>query len=558
MITTRSRGCIFALLIWLGPLAAQAATDLNFTVNTNEPVTVSTAGGTPRLQLDIGGQTKYATYVSGSGSAALTFTYATQAGDLDLDGIGITSPLQLNGGTITDTVGNALTTGFTLPTTSGVLVNYPSLSMDFLANDYILNGTHYASLGAFLTAASGSFTRAGNATYFDNTGTMQTAGTNVARFDHDPITHAARGFMVEEQRTNSVRNSTMQGASAGMIVNNGGPGGAAGVRPTNWANRGNLVGGLSAYIAGTGTEYGMAYVDYRLAGTAAGAGDFGLYFDGATNIASSNGQTWTASYYARRISSSGSYVTTNLRLLGRTSGGVGTADFSTVDTALSTTLTRVSSTMTIANAASVFVQAGFSIFHTAGAIDVTIRVYAPQLELGVNPTSFIPTTTTAVTRAVDTLTVPTGSWYNATEGTASYIANSPYMGTALYPAYFSLDNGSAATAMHSFINDPGADEILVQIQNTTSQFSYSSPAYTPGTNFLVSLGYKQDDTRVAINGTLSPLDTAVTLPPVTTMRVGCGRSGCGGVGQQSAKGYMRKVVYYPVRVADSQLQLLTQ
>ncbi|SDM00491.1 DUF4347 domain-containing protein, partial [Pseudomonas indica] len=69
--------------------AYNAGDVLSFTVNASEPVVVNTAGGTPRLALDIGGVTRYATYVSGSGTGALVFQYNVQAGDTDADGIAV-------------------------------------------------------------------------------------------------------------------------------------------------------------------------------------------------------------------------------------------------------------------------------------------------------------------------------------------------------------------------------------------------------------------------------------------------------------------------------------
>jgi hypothetical protein len=55
-----------------------------------------------------------------------------------------------------------------------------------------------------------TFTRASTATYFDATGTLQSAAIDVPRLDYDPATLAARGLLIEEQRTNSIRNNTMQ------------------------------------------------------------------------------------------------------------------------------------------------------------------------------------------------------------------------------------------------------------------------------------------------------------------------------------------------------------
>jgi len=50
-------------------------------------------------------------------------------------------------------------------------------------------------------------TRAGNATFFDANGTIQTAGADVARFDHNPATGESLGLLIEEARTNLLLNS---------------------------------------------------------------------------------------------------------------------------------------------------------------------------------------------------------------------------------------------------------------------------------------------------------------------------------------------------------------
>ncbi|EPN8460490.1 Ig-like domain-containing protein [Vibrio cidicii] len=77
---------------------------LSFTVHTDEIVTVS---GSPSLTLNIGGTTKSAAYVSGSGSKALLFTYSIESGLVDDDGISVTA-LSMNADEIQDTAGNDL------------------------------------------------------------------------------------------------------------------------------------------------------------------------------------------------------------------------------------------------------------------------------------------------------------------------------------------------------------------------------------------------------------------------------------------------------------------
>ena len=93
---------------------------LNFTVNYPTALTVT---GTPQMVLTIGSTTRYASYASGSPGTALVFSYNVQANDSDADGIAVSSPLQLNGGTIkADTTGTGALS-FTPPTTAGVLVD---------------------------------------------------------------------------------------------------------------------------------------------------------------------------------------------------------------------------------------------------------------------------------------------------------------------------------------------------------------------------------------------------------------------------------------------------
>ena len=58
-----------------------------------------------------------------------------------------------------------------------------------------------------LTARKGPtpvFTRASTATFIGSNGLIQSVAINEARFDHDPVTLASRGLLIEESRTNLV------------------------------------------------------------------------------------------------------------------------------------------------------------------------------------------------------------------------------------------------------------------------------------------------------------------------------------------------------------------
>jgi len=75
---------------------------LTFALMPPLPVTVT---GTPRLVLTVGTETRYATYASGSSSTSLVFTYTVQDVDNDTDGIAVASVIDLNGGTLVESVG---------------------------------------------------------------------------------------------------------------------------------------------------------------------------------------------------------------------------------------------------------------------------------------------------------------------------------------------------------------------------------------------------------------------------------------------------------------------
>ena len=72
-----------------------------------------------------------------------------------------------------------------------------ALRLDFV-NDVFTPG----GFGSVIT-----FTRASTATHFDATGALQTAAIDTPRIDHDPVTLARRGLLIEAARTNLFLNS---------------------------------------------------------------------------------------------------------------------------------------------------------------------------------------------------------------------------------------------------------------------------------------------------------------------------------------------------------------
>ncbi len=129
---------------------------LDFTVNFSEAATVVANSGTPRLALNIGGDIKYATYLSGSGTTAAVFRYTLESGLQDLDGIGVTS-LQANGGTITNagSANMALALNW-VGSTASVNVNSINSAPTLTANGSSLTFTEDGSAVSLFASASAS------------------------------------------------------------------------------------------------------------------------------------------------------------------------------------------------------------------------------------------------------------------------------------------------------------------------------------------------------------------------------------------------------------------
>jgi hypothetical protein len=144
--------------------------------------------------------------------------------------------------------------------------------------------------GDGLTDARAVSSRSTDGSYFDATGTLQTAAPGVVRIDW---TTGAPLLLAEGASANYVRNPRAEAAAAGSI-------GGGGALPTYWGDY--ATNGLACVVVGTGTEAGIPYVDLRWFGTASGGTATATVFpEPAGIIAASVGQTWTASVYVKLI-----------------------------------------------------------------------------------------------------------------------------------------------------------------------------------------------------------------------------------------------------------------
>ena len=417
------------------------------------------------------------------------------------------------------------------------------------------SGPYSPTLDMTLTAGLDpriTFTRASSATYFNSSGVLTTAGNNEARFDYDPATLAPRGLLIEEQRVNSIRNNTMQGAVAGT----------PGTAPTNWSMQ-TTGSGLTRTIVGVGTENGITYIDVRYAGTTTGALSSAILANNeqTTQIAAASGQSWTGSWYLSVAGGSLTGLTLlNIQLTERDAAGAllasSTANvLSTITSAnLATQRFVVSRTFNNASTAFATCEVRFSV-PISTAVDFTLRIGLPQLELGAFATSVIPTTTTALTRNADSASM-TGtnfsSWYNATEGTFFTESQILYStGGTFFPGVLSANNGTSTNQILTYYINTNRQTLYVRTGGTV--VADIGPTASANIVFKFAGAYKENDFAATTNGAAVSTDTAGTLPPAAD-RLNIGSQA--GL-SQPLNGHIRRISYYPRRLSNTELQAIT-
>jgi len=430
--------------------------------------------------------------------------------------------------------------------------------------------------------------RASTGSYFDSAGVLQSAAINVARNTYNPANLAAAPFLLlEEARTNSIRNNTMVGAVAGT----------PGTLPTNWVQAA-ISSGLTQQIVGVGTDSGINYIEIRLSGTTADANGYVLNFELGTQIAAANGQSWAASLYLAIVSGSTANIASIVqRLTERSAAGAFLASTdTTIATATSSLKNRFFATRTFNNVSTAFTTSALVLNIVSGvAIDITLRIGLPQLEQGYGASSVIPTSTVAVTRAADVSSSATTTraadvyaqaaltrsadvsssaqttraaeaaavnnltpWYNQTEGTlfaeGSRIAAGLTSGVMVGFAQTLTFNQSMYMS-----NDIGNGNSITSrvINGGVIQATLGGPVATGVTNtFKTTLAYATNNFAGSINGATPLTDVSGTVPtPIQVLAIGS--APWSAIGETNWSGYIRRIAYYPKRLSNTELQGIT-
>lgn len=394
-----------------------------------------------------------------------------------------------------------------------------------LAMSSALAGGHYvpildeetAELAPYVT-----FTRASTATRYNSAGLLETVAANQPRYDYDPVTLQLRGLLIEEQRTNQFLNTeNFTAAPWERTV------GGTSTRTNLSGARGFGIGLITATSASGG-------IRQRLTGLVSGQ-QYSLSFymeSTATDIwvALENGEA--------------AYGTACTVVINPTTGAVSSQ----------VGFTRVTSTPLDAGRIFTIILPA-----AAGALTANIewrlpngasmRFGIPQFEPGAFATSYIPTTTAAVTRAADDAAILSiaSIGFNPSEGSlfVEYTPNAPL---ATIP--------SAASFIGAGPNGFNIAGGRARWWNGSTNVETAN-AVAFGLSRKEAFGFTVSGGRsICLAGGAVASDSAApwTSGFPTGMRLGVAG---GAVGVQSISGHIRNFRYYPRHLTNAQLQALT-
>ena len=364
---------------------------------------------------------------------------------------------------------------------------------------------------------------------------LQTAASNQARFDHDPVARTSLGFLIEQQSTNLILQS--QSYNTSWTLTNATLTSGANIAPDGTQTAFNLVDstatGLQA-ISQTVTKAAsaIAYTDAQYFKANTRTYSWMQLSDGA-----GNGAIVYFNLSTGAISTAVAGVGTAFTALSATINPVGNGWYRCTLSATSNTATSIvkqfgSSTNGTSNS---FTGNGYS----------GIYIWGSQLEALAFSTSYIPTVASQVTRSADIANM-TGnnfsSWFNIAQGT-------------YYVEFNVLQNTQSIPILANSNGNP----ILYQqgpnfgFYDGTNQGGGYVGAISLNTFYKGAISMTPSTNTLSLSGTSgSAFTTNGKFLSQPNLQIGYGYNS-----PQSFVGHFKKIAYYPLALPAANLQALT-
>lgn len=338
-------------------------------------------------------------------------------------------------------------------------------------------------------------------------------------YDFDPVTGAAKGLLVEGQRTNLILQSQTFDHSSWT---------KAGVTIT--ANAASAPDGATTadkIVESTATSGRSAYQSFSITGNHA-----------CSVYAKSAGDSRWLRFQA---GSSDSYFNPDTGAWGTV--GAGTSEHAVEDVGdgwYRASLLYDGTAATDFFALGLAEADGTSSY--AGDGSSGIYVWQAQLEAGAATSSPIPTTIATVTRAADNVSIATTAFpFSATAGTYSIIFRDAAAGSGI----LTLSDGTINERL--MLYESAGAKFRSQDGGVNQADIVTNAAVVSGVH-KIAAAWAANDFAVSVDGGTVAIDTTGTLPTVTSLRFGNN-----GAAASYLNGHIEAVKYVPSRVSDANL-----
>ena len=384
-----------------------------------------------------------------------------------------------------------------------------------------------------------TFSRASTATYYDAYGVLKTALSGVPRIDYCPQTAGCRGLLIEEARTNRVLYSAQ-------------------LDNASWTAT-RVVVTANAAVAPDGNTVADAVVPTT---------DTGTHTMSSTATTISASTTYTGSIFVKP----NGYTRVRIRL-GDSVGFMGDVVYD-CSTASVVSGTGTATVHTLKNG---WFRIACTAATAAGATTLTMQVWVysggtptfagdgtsgvylwgAQIEAGAFMSSYIATTSAAVTRALDAAQI-TGtnfsSWYRNDEGTLVVEAES-FAGADVDNVCATLSDGTNSNVI-ALIGNQGSLYSVAALMTTaaTAQLTgLSTPTNSYmqlGTKYKAAVGYKSNDVVFASGlGSTLVTDASATIPTVSQLNIGAYYV----TSDRTLNGHVARIAFYPYKLTSAEI-----
>lgn len=378
------------------------------------------------------------------------------------------------------------------------------------------------------------------------------------RFDYNPITLAPRGLLMEEQRANQLTYSEDITNGVWLML-----GTAGASRAANAAVSPDGATTADRYSVGTGT--GAWYIaNYANQSIVSGqAYTFSVYIkaNGLNFVFirphNNNGNFGASGFIVSLTDGTITYPSAPTA-----PGSIGTATnvgngwwlITATSTANLTTATSGGPGIWPCNGTAFSAPGGGGPASFTGDGTSGVFIWGAQLETGAFATSYIPTVASQVTRTGDFSLISDPNftpWYNQSEGSLFVDAESFGATTLGIARSSALSNGPTLTNLMQTYADVtgwgvGGDA------SSVPQFNLVLPStYTPNVPAKFAFAFRNNDFVATVNGATPVADTSGTVPVVSQFNIGSLPAGA------QFNGRIRRIVFYPTRLTNAQLQALT-